>query len=358
MRNERIAALGVAAVLAAACADLPEPTSLGGEGQGGASAELFSAFSGGGPAAGLRVVAEGLASPIALAEAPDGTGRLFIVDQIGLIRVLLPDGTLLSDPFLDVSTSMVALRTNFDERGLLGLAFHPQFASNGRFFVYYSAPLRPGAPTDFDHTARISEFTASPGANMADAGSERIILEVDQPQFNHNGGTLAFGPADGYLYISLGDGGGANDVGVGHVEDWYAANAGGNGQDVTETLLGNILRIDVDGGSPYAIPADNPFVGRDGRDEIWAYGLRNPYRMSFDMAPPHVLLAGDAGQLLAEEVNLIVRGGNYGWNVKEGLYCFNAAANLEPFDDCPDVVGAGHPDAGASLLPPVIAYPN
>ena len=181
---------------------------------------------------------------------------------------------------------------------------------------------------------------------------------MDKPQGNHNGGTVEFGPRDGYLYISIGDGGAANDVALGHVEDWYEANAGGNGQDVEQNLLGNILRIDVDNGSPYGIPGDNPFVGRDGLDEIYAYGLRNPYRMSFDMASPHNLLVGDAGQGMAEEVSLVVRGGNYGWNVKEGNYCFNAASNREPFDECPDEVGAGHPDEGAPLLPPVIVYPN
>jgi glucose/arabinose dehydrogenase len=316
----------------------------------------FSHFGGGGPAAGLELLAEGLTSPVALVQAPDGTGRLFVVDQVGQIRILTGEGVLLAEPFLDLSDRLVVLNPFFDERGLLGLAFHPQFATNGRFFVYYSAPLRAGAPSSFNHTARISEYHAAPGADVA-SSVESVVLEVDQPQANHNGGTLAFGPADGYLYISLGDGGGANDTGPGHVEDWYEANAGGNAQNVEANLLGKILRIDIEG-APYSIPPDNPFVGRAGLDEIWAYGLRNPYRMSFDMAAPHVLLAGDAGQLLAEEVNLIVRGGNYGWNVREGLYCFNAADNLDPLADCPDEVAGDHPDSGAPLVHPVIAYPN
>lgn len=320
--------------------------------------ELFSHFAGNGPAAGLRLVAEGLSSPITLREAPDHSRRLFIVDQIGVIRVVLRDGTVLDEPFLDLRDRMVTLNAGFDERGLLGLAFHPEFLRNGRFFVYYSAPLRPGAPEGFNHTARISEFRAQRWSNVADATSERVILEVDEPQGNHNGGTVEFGPRDGYLYISLGDGGSANDVANGHVEDWYEANAGGNGQDVEQNLLGNILRIDVDRGSPYSVPWDNPFVGRDGLDEIYAYGLRNPYRMSFDMAWPHTLLVGDAGQGMAEEVSVVVKGGNYGWNVKEGMYCFNAASNLEPFAECPDRVGEGHPDAGAKLRDPVIVYPN
>lgn len=320
--------------------------------------EFFSHFGGGGPAAGLRLVADGLTSPVTLREAPDRTGRLFIVDQIGVIRVVLRDGTVLEEPFLDVRDRMVTLNPGFDERGLLGLAFHPDFADNGRFFVYYSAPLRAGAPAGFNHTARISEFRADGDSNVADPASERVILEVDEPQGNHNGGTVEFGPRDGYLYISLGDGGAANDVANGHVEDWYEENAGGNGQDVEQNLLGDILRIDVDGAEPYEVPDDNPFVGRDGMDEIYAYGLRNPYRMSFDQAWPHILLVGDAGQGMAEEVSVVVKGGNYGWNVKEGLYCFNAAANRQPFDDCPDEVGEGHPDEGAKLRDPVIVYPN
>ncbi|HEX6070970.1 MAG TPA: PQQ-dependent sugar dehydrogenase [Longimicrobiaceae bacterium] len=362
MRRQTRLALAMAVGLgAAACQDareLPTATDPALSRSGEKSSELFSQFTGFGPDAGLRLVAEGLTSPITLREAPDRTGRLFIVDQVGVIRVVLRDGTLLSEPFLDVRDRMVTLNPGFDERGLLGLAFHPRFAENGRFFVYYSAPLRAGAPAGFNHTARISEFTAAPLANTADPGSERVVLEVDEPQSNHNGGTVEFGPRDGYLYISLGDGGGANDTPLGHVEDWYEVNAGGNGQDVEQNLLGSILRIDVDRGVPYTIPADNPFVGRDGLDEIYAYGLRNPYRMSFDMAWPHTLLAGDAGQRLAEEVSVIVKGGNYGWNVREGMYCFNAANNLQPLEDCPNRVGDGHPDEGARLLPPVIAYPN
>jgi glucose/arabinose dehydrogenase len=338
---------------AAACSDRvlqTEPDMRRGN-RGNSDAALFSHVSAGGPAAGLRLVASGLVSPVDLVEAPDGTGRLFVVDQIGLIRIITSDGTLLPTPFLDVRSRMVALMPGFDERGLLGLAFHPNFATNGRFFVYYNAPPRAAG---FNNTDRLSEFRAAPGANVADPSvPERIILEIDDPQFNHNGGTITFGPADGYLYWAIGDGGGANDVGPGHVEDWYPVNAGGNGQDIEHNLLGNILRIDVNGAQPYAIPPDNPFVGRRGLDEIWAYGLRNPYRMSFDMAPPHILLAGDAGQRLAEEVSVIVKGGNYGWNVKEGLYCFNAANNLQPLPSCP----SAEPD-GTPLLPPVIAYPN
>jgi glucose/arabinose dehydrogenase len=304
---------------------------------------------------GLDLIAEGLTSPVALMEAPDGSGRLFVVDQAGLVRIITPEGELLAEPFLDVRDRMVALQAGFDERGLLGLAFHPEYASNGRFFVYYSAPLREGAPAGFNHTSHISEFTVSAEPDRADPSSERILLQVDEPQFNHNAGALAFGP-DGYLYISLGDGGGANDVGLGHVEDWYADNGGGNGQDVEQNLLGNILRIDVDGGDPYGIPDDNPFVGTAGLDEIWAYGLRNPYRMSFDMVTGE-LFASDAGQGLWEEVSLVTRGANLGWNVKEGTHCFDAENNTQSPEECPDEVLSG-PRAGDPLVDPVIEYAN
>jgi glucose/arabinose dehydrogenase len=315
------------------------------------------------PAVGLRLVAEGFTSPVALVEAPDGSGRRFVVDQAGVIRILTAGGNLVSEPFLDLRSRIVPLMPAFDERGVLGLAFHPGYAGNGRFFVYYSAPLRPGAPAGYNHTARVSEFRVSAAnANRADPASERIVLEVDKPQFNHNGGTLLFGPRDGYLYMSIGDGGGADDVGLGHVDDWYAANAGGNGQDIQHNLLGNILRIDIDSGAPYAVPADNPFTGTpgcaDGCDEIWAYGFRNPYRMSFDLGGARDLFVGDAGQELWEEVSIAVKGGNFGWNVKEGTHCFSTDNPDESPPECPDTVGAPHPRAGDPLIDPVIEYAN
>ncbi len=205
----------------------------------------------------------------------------------------------------------------------------------------------------------LSEFHVSADdPNQADPTSEQILLQVDKPQSNHNGGTLEFGPQDGYLYISIGDGGGENDNDLGHVEDWYEANGGGNGQDVEQNLLGNILRIDVDGAAPYGIPDDNPFVGTAGLDEIYAYGLRNPYRFSFDMGGEQMLISQDAGQYLWEEVNVIVNGGNYGWNVKEATHCFDAENPLEPPDSCPDTVGAGHPREGDPLIDPVIEFRN
>ncbi|MCI0393366.1 MAG: PQQ-dependent sugar dehydrogenase [Chloroflexi bacterium] len=311
-------------------------------------------------AVGLELVAEGFTSPVALVSPPDDSGRLFVVDQIGLIHVIAEDGTLLEEPFLDLQASIVTLETEFDERGLLGLAFHPDYAENGRFFVYYSAPLRPEAPQDWDHTSHISELTVSAdNPDVADPDSERILLQVDEPQFNHNAGGILFGP-DGFLYIPLGDGGAANDNELGHVEDWYDVNEGGNGQDLAENLLGSILRIDVDNegdnGQPYAIPADNPFVGVEGMEstaEVWAYGFRNPFRMSFDRGGDNELFVGDAGQDLWEEVSIVTAGGNYGWNVKEGTHCFSTANPGESLDECPDTTPDGEP-----LIDPIIEYQN
>jgi glucose/arabinose dehydrogenase len=308
----------------------------------------------GAPAVSLRLVADGLTSPVTLVPANDRSRRLFVVDQVGQIRILRPDGTLAPEPFLDISDRLVELRTDFDERGLLGLAFHPGYAKNGRFFVYYSAPLREGAPAGFNTTSTISEFRVSRSdPDRADPASERVLLEMDKPQFNHNAGTILFGPRDGYLYIAIGDGGGAHDIGLGHVEDWYPDNAGGNGQDLTENLLGSILRIDVDRGRPYGIPRGNPFVGKEGLDEIWAYGFRNPYRMSFDTRGRHELFVGDAGQGSWEEVSIARRGGNFGWNVKEGTHCFDAENPPVSPAECPSTDPEGDP-----LIDPVIEYQN
>ncbi|MFW6136178.1 MAG: PQQ-dependent sugar dehydrogenase, partial [Chloroflexota bacterium] len=305
------------------------------------------------PVVGLEPVAEGLGAPVDLMPPGDGSGRLFIVDQIGVIRILTAEGQLLDEPFLDIRDRMIGLRSRYDERGLLGLAFHPDFRENGRFYVYYSAPLSPEAPQGWNHTSHLSRFTVSEtDENAADFGSEQVILRVHQPQSNHDGGKIAFGP-DGMLYVALGDGGGGNDVGTGHVEDWYEANRGGNGQDVTDNLLGSVLRIDVDGGDPYAVPEDNPFVGREGLDEIWAYGFRNPYRFSFDAEGDHELLVADAGQNLWEEVSLVTKGGNYGWNVKEGSHCFSPATPNEPPEACPETDPEGRP-----LIDPIIEYRN
>ena len=301
----------------------------------------------------LQLVTEGLTQPVATAEAPDGSGRLFVVDQIGLIRVVTPDGKLQPTPFLDVRDRMVTLNPQYDERGLLGLAFHPNYRNNGQFFVYYSAPLRAEAPRGWNHTSRVAKYQVSGNPLLADKESEEVILFVDKPQANHNGGTLAFGPTDHYHYISVGDGGGRDDEALGHVPDWYERNAGGNGQDIVDNLLGNILRINVDGGSPYGIPADNPFVGKDGLDEIYAYGFRNPAAFSFDMGAGHRLFAGDVGQELWEEIDIVTKGGNYGWNVKEGTHCFDAINPTVPPAECPTTDPEGNP-----LIDPIIEIKN
>ncbi len=304
----------------------------------------------------LKLIAGSLVAPLTLAEAPDNSKRLFILDQVGKIWIVYPDSTKAPTTFIDISSKMVTLQTGYDERGLLGLAFHPSYKTNGKFYLFYTAPPRPGGPVpgaNWDNLTRISEFKVSAAdPNIADINSEKIILEADHPQLNHDGGTIAFGP-DGFLYISIGDGGGGDDVGNGHVADWYSINAGGNGQDITHNLMGNILRIDINNGNPYSIPADNPFVGGPALPEIYAFGFRNPYRFSFDMGGNHQLLVGDAGQSLYEEVDLVTKGGNYGWNVKEGKICFNTDDDKTPRNGCPATDSAGHP-----LIDPVIQLAN
>jgi glucose/arabinose dehydrogenase len=300
----------------------------------------------------LQRVADGFAAPHFLT-TPPGDAQRFVVDLVGKIFVLEDDGTPRPKPFLDIGDRMITLRGSYDERGLLGLAFHPRYKENGRFFVHYSAPLRADGPKGWDNTSRISEFRVSDDPHRADPDSERIILQIDQPAFNHNGGPLAFGP-DGFLYIGMGDGGHAADTGPGHPPL-------GHGQDVT-TLLGAVLRIDVDR-QPYAIPPENPLVGKkvppDGeysgdrvREEIWAWGLRHVWGMTFDRETG-VLHAADVGQDLWEEVNRMETPGNYGWNIKEGTHWFDP-------DDLQRVVREG-PDRGPMgepLIDPVIEYRN
>ncbi|MFB6106426.1 MAG: sorbosone dehydrogenase family protein [Halobacteriaceae archaeon] len=296
---------------------------------------------------GATGVASGFASPVGL-ESPPGDDRLYVVDQPGVVAVVDGDGRR-RDPFLDVRDRVVDVAGGYSEMGLLGLAFHPDYRENGRVFLRYSAPPREDAPRGYDHTFVLAEFSADPDAATADPDSERAVMLLPEPQSNHNSGAVAFGP-DGYCYVGTGDGGAANDQGVGHVEDWYGAVGGGNGQDVTENLLGSVLRVDVDenadvdaaDGRAYGIPGDNPLVGREGRDEHWAWGLRNPWRMSF--GPSGRLYVADVGQNRYEEVDVVERGGNYGWNVREGTHCFQA-------DRCP----AETPD-GAPLVDPVVEY--
>jgi glucose/arabinose dehydrogenase len=277
---------------------------------------------------GLELIADGFTSPVALIPAQDGSHRLFIVDQTGLIWILLNQERL-KKPFLDLRERVIKLNSFYDERGLLGLAFHPDFATNGHFYVSYSAPLRAGvSPDEWDHTTYISEFTVSPeDPNLANPDSERVLLAMDKPGYNYEAGHLAFGP-DGYLYIATGD----------SVRD-PAAESGKYAQD-TSSLLGKILRIDVNGtsdtGQNYVIPADNPFVSGEGLPEIFAYGFRNPYRFSFDISDPAKtrLFVADVGQAMMEEVDLVMAGGNYGWPIREGRTCFNAEDWSQPLESC------------------------
>ncbi len=299
----------------------------------------------------LEPVVEGLISPLTL-HAPAGDARLFVIEQTGQVRIV-EDGELLDTPFIDLSDRMVELSENYDERGLLGLAFHPDYADNGLFYVHYSAPLRDGGPDEWNHTAHVSEFSVSDDANLADADSERILLEIDQPQMNHDGGALAFGP-DGYLYIALGDGGAANDVAMGHPPL-------GNGQDVS-TILGNLLRIDVDVEEGYGIPDDNPLVGvelpadagyegTEARPEIYLWGLRNPYRFSFDSETGDIWIP-DVGQNLFEEVNVVSGPGNLGWFLKEGTYAFDPEEPSVIPDYAPPATGP----MGEELIDPIFEY--
>ena len=254
-----------------------------------------------------ETVVSGLERPVDLKYPDDDSGRLFIIEKVGRIRILQA-GNLVGSPFLDISDRVGSGRS---EQGLLGLAFHPHYADNGLFFVNY---------TDKNGNTVIARYQATADPNVADPNSEVVLLNVDQPFQNHNGGALAFGP-DGYLYAGLGDGGSGGDP-------------FGNAQNL-DTLLGKILRLDVDSADPYAIPPDNPFG-----DEIWAYGLRNPWRFSFDRLTGDLYI-GDVGQNSWEEIDFVPKGTpggmNFGWNILEGTHPYN-----------------GGPQDG--LVPPVAEY--
>ncbi|MDD5468187.1 MAG: PQQ-dependent sugar dehydrogenase [Anaerolineales bacterium] len=262
-----------------------------------------------------RLLVEGLQRPVGVTHAGDGSQRLYVLEQDGVVRIV-ESGRLLPEPFLDIRDRV---GSRGSEQGLLGLAFHPNFAQNGAFYVNY---------TDQQGDTVIARFSATPGnPPIADSGSERWLLTVDQPFANHNGGTMAFGP-DGYLYLGLGDGGSGGDP-------------LGNAQS-TQTLLGKILRLDVDGGEPYAIPPEAPFADGGGLPEIWALGLRNPWRFAFDHASGDLYIA-DVGQNAWEEIDLLPAGSpggvNFGWDFFEGE---------APFE--------GQPPPGASFISPVYTY--
>jgi glucose/arabinose dehydrogenase len=260
------------------------------------------------------MIANGLERPTGLADPGDGSGRLLILEQPGRIQVY-QNGAILPQPFLDV-TDRVGSTGN--EQGLLGIALHPKYLSNGYFFVNY---------TDLNGNTVIARFKVSTDPNRADPASEKDLLHVQQPFPNHNGGSMVFGP-DGLLYMGLGDGGSQGDP---HQ----------NGQSLN-TYLGKILRIDVDHGDPYAIPADNPFAKSGGLAEIWAYGLRNPWRFSFDRQTGDLYIA-DVGQDLYEEIDFLPAGSkggvDFGWNFREGLHAYK-----------------GSPPPGLKLTDPVYEY--
>jgi glucose/arabinose dehydrogenase len=271
-------------------------------------------------------VASGLNRPIYVT-APAGDDRLFIIEQRGVIKIL-KDGAVLAQPFLDIDPLVTGPVSGGDERGLLGLAFHPDYDVNGKFYLNY---------IDLSGNTEIAEFYRSPDPDLAFADSMRSVLNIPQDFLNHNGGNIAFGPHDGYLYIGMGDGGSGGDP-------------NGRAQDLSQ-LLGKMLRIDVDVASGYAIPPGNPYIPVAGaRDEIWASGLRNPYRWSFDRLTGDMYI-GDVGQNCFEEVSFqpasSTGGENYGWDVVEAWQCFNEL----DFNDCDNA-----PCGPDSLVEPISYY--
>lgn len=325
-----------------------------------------TAITKGGPELGLKTVANGFTAPVAALTAPDEPAHMYVVEQGGSVwRVALATGE--KQLFLDFSAELVADYGSpipgfpgYDERGLLGFAFHPDYANNRKIITYYSAPYVAGAahfstmPTGqaADHMSVVTEWQVlGPMSASPQLDNKRSILIVDQPQYNHNGGMLEFGP-QGYLFIALGDGGNANDAGDGHVLD-------GNARDFTSPL-GAILRIDIDAPAPangrYGIPIDNPFVGQTGLDEIYVYGLRNPYRFAVEQGTGNAfdLYIGDVGQDAIEEINRVpsaAAGANLGWNYKEGSFYFSVVDGLTYVSETPPN-GQTHPP----LMDPVVEY--
>jgi glucose/arabinose dehydrogenase len=318
----------------------------------------------------VQLVADGLVAPLDLTFAPDRSGRRFIVDQTGLVLILTPAGELLPTPFLDIRDRVV-LSSAFDERGLLALAFHPRFAANGKLYVHYSGQREgpnicvevdgriPDDPAGcpFQYTRRVSEFrvsTADP--NRVELGSERVVFKIQWPGRKHNGGGLAFGP-DGMLYIGLGDSGASH--GIGKKVVWEAFDVPAEAltwdhlaQD-RESLYGKVLRIDVNHGYPgYAIPAGNPFAAGPGRDEIWAWGFRNPFRIAFDGKSGDFYVTAVA-ETLWEAVYRVQGPGNYGWPLREGTNCVDRLKPRQPPRDCPD-----HAASGERIELPVVEYAN
>ena len=314
----------------------------------------------------LELVADGFTTPLWAINSPGDFRRLYVVDQVGKIWSVGLNPTAGNDRllFLDVGVDGLDLLVplgafgpgTFDERGLLGLAFHPDYRSNGLIYTYTSEPV--AGPADFStlepgedaNAESVIREWAVPNPrssrSVVDPGSSRVLLTIDEPQFNHNAGALNFGP-DGYLYIAVGDGGSADDQGTGHA-------VGGNGQDLSPgNVLGKILRIDPTGAGSangnYGIPGDNPFVETGAAEEIFAYGFRNPFRFSFDRRSGR-LWAADVGQNDIEEVDIVRAGGNYGWPVKEGSFLFDMNG------DDPGFTTDYSPGIPRGLIDPVAEY--
>ncbi|HYX52699.1 MAG TPA: PQQ-dependent sugar dehydrogenase [Candidatus Limnocylindrales bacterium] len=275
----------------------------------------------------MQPIATGLTAPLDLETPPDNSGRLFVVEQGGTIHII-QNGMILASPYLDISSKVL----NTNESGLLGLTFHPSFAQNGKLYIYYVRSNAGQVQSVF------SELTAAPAANQVDPATERILLVVNQVGnfTNHKAGQLAFGP-DGFLYFGLGDSGSEGDP-------------FNNGQN-TQTLLGKIMRIDVNSTSPgrqYGIPGDNPFVAGGGLPEIYAVGFRNPFHFSFDKTTGR-LFAGDVGQDKFEEVDIVTKGVNYGWSTMEATHCFKPASGCNAAGLTPPIVEIPHPEAEAVM---------
>ncbi len=316
----------------------------------------------------LYLVADNFNAPVKAVTAPGINGSIFVVEQRGkVIRVDLASGE--KTTFLDIENQLVPPRAGFDERGLLSIAFHPEFETNGLFYTYQSEPERSEHDNGFvfttlpnnvspEHRSVISEYRASDPSCNSSITKTKTLMVIDQPQFNHNGGDLTFGP-DGYLYISLGDGGGADDQGSGGPR-FDGHGLLGNGRN-NQSILGSILRIDPNGNDSdrgqYSIPGTNTFVGSPGLDEIFAYGFRNPYRISFDpmcyeeLSSCNTLYAADVGQNKLEEINTVVNGGNYGWNWKEGTLFF-----IDPDASSAFVTADEPPGVPQDLIDPVAEY--
>ena len=290
--------------------------------------------------------ASGFVSPLSMIPYGEGEQAYLVVDQTGVIHFLDEKGGKPGKAFLDLRKSIVNLKKGFDERGSLGVALHPKFKSTRKVYVYYSAPLASGGTEDFDHTAHLSEFKVK-ADGTADTRSERIIFPVDQPQWNHDGGNLVFGK-DGFLYLGLGDGGAANDLDPkGSPEGGH--EKGGNGQALNR-YLGKVLRFDIDSKAPYAIPDGNPFKGsKDGREEIYAWGIRNPWGITVDHESGDIIVA-DVGQNRFEEIN-VLSAGNFGWPRYEGYAPFD---QLKPSEPCTLEVSA----APEGFVAPVLVYPH